>query len=647
MSVRRRRDQRMTGDSAPPIQRTEAERRALLERLERLRTPQEPRVEWLDRGTEGRRGTEHSRTTPPRRRSSRHTSPPQTRTDPTYAPPRQTLSEGERREIIERASPPQSSGGVEWLPPTVASAPEIGDQPVQEQAVQSDSIRQDDRSTALLDRATSLGSRALGRDSNDLRRQLRREVGSLEHAILLQELQLEFARRGSQRGLASLPPRRTDRFYDDRPVLLLPPDRFAHQLGQDWNQLLREYPDAAPLGVLEGFRRVITDGLSAIGTLLSLILSPPDLIRESTEWIFALTESERDALLHLIRLDRQGFLLLGELIQNEVENPEILGTLLDVVMQPFDAIAEHFVEGVRADTQVESAARIIQGTFGFIELLGAVQSVLHSVRRSPRLVRSLQRLRERLTTSLQRARRTLRDEFPFRGSRDSRARGRRGIRQRGSLQIPAASRRGRGLIALPHARMRQVWRRWVTEYRTPRDTANDLAELYVRGLVAEGEIPALRGATIRPGQIGRGTTGKDYWCFRRAPEGSRGPIALEVKHKPSGQDLTTSDFARRSTGARQATPEFDVENWIAYVRDQHPFVEGLVRQGRLDREWLNPSWVREHGAEWFQQRGNRFIAVVSPSGTAGLDARARQIMRIGEDYIFRVEYPPEFPRSTQ
>ncbi|MBD2066258.1 hypothetical protein H6F93_01725 [Leptolyngbya sp. FACHB-671] len=119
MSVRQRRDQRMTGDSAPPIQRTGAERHALLERLERLRTPQEPQVEWLDRGTEGQRGIESTQTPLPRRRDSQHTNPPPTRTYPTYTLPRPAISEAERHEIVERerASPPQLSGGVEWLPP--------------------------------------------------------------------------------------------------------------------------------------------------------------------------------------------------------------------------------------------------------------------------------------------------------------------------------------------------------------------------------------------------------------------------------------------------------------------------------------------------------------------------------------------------
>lgn len=196
-------------------------------------------------------------------------------------------------------------------------------------------------------------------------------------------------------------------------------------------------------------------------------------------------------------------------------------------------------------------------------------------------------------------------------------------------------------------RMRQIWRRWVTEYRTPADSPDRLAERYVRGVIAEGEVPALRGTTIRPGTIGRGTTGKDYWCFRRSARGSRGPIALEVKHRPSGGDLSTSDFRHRSTGSRQATPEFDVENWLDYVRDQRPSVEGLVRQRRLDPEWLDPDWVRQHGVGWFQQRGHRFIAVVSPDGRSSLDSSARQVMRIGEDHIIQLEYPPDFPRSTQ
>lgn len=192
---------------------------------------------------------------------------------------------------------------------------------------------------------------------------------------------------------------------------------------------------------------------------------------------------------------------------------------------------------------------------------------------------------------------------------------------------------------------RRAWR-WARVHRSVGDSPNPspdrLAELYTQGLVREGQIPALTGVRIMNGRIGRGSSGMDFWCFRRGRAGSRGPIPLEVKHRPSGRDLEFADF-RRETLRHQVSPEGVSQDWLRFLRDRPEDAIIMYRDGRIDRHWLDPEWVNEHGAAWFQQPGNRFLTVLSPDGRTGLAPSARQYMRLGQESIIQLAYPPLFP----
>lgn len=380
----------MRGPSAPLPSRTEAERRALLDRLGGVRdrmTDHHADESRAPRATPSAPRTETAETVETRA-PRRHSAPRATRTDPTTTPP-----------PVERPS-----------------LPEI--------------LREESRGTAPHSRATEATEPATRQQI--LGRQLRGETTPEERGAA-QESLLESLR---ERGLVSPPRRGAPPAIGERPLLLQPPRRFAEwlgdgwsALGESWDETLEAHPDAPPLGILEGGRRTISDLMSGIGSLLSLLASLPELPGAVREAYAALTPEERDHLFHLMVLDREGIELLREII---AEHPELLAELGDILMMPFDEIAEHFYQGYREAEDghgTESAARIIQGTTGFIGLLEAVGDLLGRAARSPRLVARLQSFRRRLAEALEGTRSMMR-EFPLgpsgSGSAYRRRRGREG-----------------------------------------------------------------------------------------------------------------------------------------------------------------------------------------------------------------------------
>ena len=110
-------------------------------------------------------------------------------------------------------------------------------------------------------------------------------------------------------------------------------------------------------------------------------------------------------------------------------------------------------------------------------------------------------------------------------------------------------------------------------------------------------------------------------------------------HRPSGRDLEFAEF-RRETFRHQTSPEGVVQDWLRFLRDRPGDARMMYRDGRIDRNWLDPEWIKNR----FQQQGNRFIAVLSEDGGVGLAASTRQYLRLGPGGIIQLEYPPEFPR---
>lgn len=133
--------------------------------------------------------------------------------------------------------------------------------------------------------------------------------------------------------------------------------------------------------------------------------------------------------------------------------------------------------------------------------------------------------------------------------------------------------------------------------------------------------------------------------------GRRRPLPIEVKY--TGREYTRStnnlneinldndSFKRRSRFATgfQASPEGDVSDWLNWLAENRSEATDLVDRGLLDNRWLNEMWINKNGRQYFQQRGNRFVVVVSPGGMAGLTERAFGRIRLPKEQLIRVAEP--------
>ena len=531
-----RRDQLHRGPGARGP-RSAAERRQLEALVQRLRASQaQAPVDWEDRATDGQRGTQPAVSAPvapqarqrpvappsepgrARRERARAAEPAggagRTRMAPEPEVPRRDLSEAPRAAILERAGASPYYGGVDWAgsEPAPGLAERIRGQEERLEEARSELLR----STTPEDRGT------VRVDGERLRRQLLGEQGPLERVLDAQTLELGGVRQLARasidgEGRESFRPRPSRRPVTDAgtPWYLLRPERAAARAEDAWEQLLRDHRDAGPLGVAEGLRRVIVDLLRTVGSLIELLGGLPEVMRGTTQWVDSLDEEERRDLQHLIALDRQGLQLLGEMLRQELDDPAVLPALGEVLMAPFDNVAEHLVAGVREaeeGDQVEAAARIVQGTFAFVDLLGALEGFFTSARRSPRLVARLGQLREALSDGVQRARRGLGEALPFAPSGDGRTRGRRRRRQEGSVRVPGtgggrgggtgrrdSGRSGDGTRAAATAPSRRLARRTQAQLRAFRSalrlrrTGPDARRL--RALLTEYEWIPRRGIT--------------------------------------------------------------------------------------------------------------------------------------------------------
>ena len=169
-----------------------------------------------------------------------------------------------------------------------------------------------------------------------------------------------------------------------------------------------------------------------------------------------------------------------------------------------------------------------------------------------------------------------------------------------------------------------------------------MAEFYVRVLLENRLIGQIRGIVkVIPGRIGRGTSGKDFWCFRNRGDG---PVSVEIKYTGRSADVDVGErSARGRPSTRQASPEGDVEDWLRFLESHKLTVREMVRQRRLPAHWMNEDWVRANGRAHFQQRKNRFLVVESPGGAAGVKTNTLRRIRLSLESVIRLATPDGFP----